>query len=120
MIFIPGNVPSSKNSKQWTGKFLVTSKTVKKYVKQSEPYWIQFRPQFNREIKGLELPYRIKFTFIRNSRHKFDLANPLQTIQDLMVKYEWIPDDNADILQPVFGKYRYYKENPGVWIKVLT
>jgi hypothetical protein len=41
-IFIPNNVPSSKNSKQWTGKFLVWSKTAQKYVKDTEFYWKQY------------------------------------------------------------------------------
>jgi hypothetical protein len=32
-IFISGNIPSSKNSKQFTGKYLVSSKTVKNFLK---------------------------------------------------------------------------------------
>ena len=33
--FIPGNVPSSKNSRRWTGKFFIASKTVMKYRKET-------------------------------------------------------------------------------------
>ena len=33
--FIPGNVPSSKNGKRWTGKYLISSKTVMKYRKDT-------------------------------------------------------------------------------------
>jgi hypothetical protein len=36
-IFIAGNCPSSKNSKVWTGKYLVWSKAARKYVEDTEP-----------------------------------------------------------------------------------
>jgi len=64
-------------------------------------------------------PYKISFKFIRKSRHKFDYINPAQTIQDEMVKYGWISDDNADEMIPIFLEYEYNKDNPGVYINVL-
>lgn len=118
-IFIPYNVPSSKNSKIWTGRTLVWSKTAGKYVRKSEKYWINNRELFLEMIKDKEYPLTVSFKFIRGSKHKFDYANPLQTILDLMVRYEWIPDDNADIILPVFQTYSYDKYNPGVLISVL-
>ena len=33
--FIPGNVPSSKNGRRWTGKYFISSKTVMKYRKDT-------------------------------------------------------------------------------------
>lgn len=123
-IFIPGNVPSSKNSKIWTGKHLIWSKTASKYVKDTEKYWISNCNIFRFSASGAidreaEYPVKVSFKFIRGSRHKFDYVNPLQTILDLMVKYGWIPDDNADIIIPVFEQYEYNKENPGIFIKIL-
>lgn len=38
-IFIKGNIPSSKNSKQWTGKMLINSKTVRTYEKNYSFQW---------------------------------------------------------------------------------
>jgi len=70
-------------------------------------------------IKGKSKPYRISFKFVRKSKHKFDYINPAQTIQDQMVKYGWIDDDNADEMLPIFVKFEYNKENPGVYINVL-
>jgi len=64
-------------------------------------------------------PYRISFKFVRKSKHKFDYINPAQTIQDEMVKYGWISDDNADEILPIFLEYEYDKHNPGVYINVL-
>ena len=117
-IFIPGNVPSSKNTKQWTGRYLVWSKAAQKYVKDTEEYWLEYKNTFKKATRGKSKPYWIKFKLIRGSKHKFDYPNPLQTLLDLMVKYEWISDDNADEIIPVFEPYEYNKKNPGVIIKI--
>jgi Holliday junction resolvase RusA-like endonuclease len=120
-LFIPINVPSSKNSKTWTGKHLVWSKSAQKYVKDTKEYWEEFALTFRNEYDKYEslanLPMPATFQFIRGTRHKFDYVNPLQTVLDLMVKYEWIPDDNAEIILPIFEIYKYDKEKPGVYIK---
>ena len=118
-IFIAGNVPSSKNSKVWTGKYLVHSKTVRNYIIKTKQDWINNKEKFSDLIKDKEMPYRIEFTFIRNSRRKFDYINPCQTVQDLMVQYDYIQDDNCDCVLPSFGKYSHDKEKSGVIIKVL-
>lgn len=118
-IFIPFNTPSSKNSKQWTGKFLTSSKNTHLWRKQTEPFWKSFKTDFLNQLKGLSKPYDIEFTFIRKSKHKFDYINPLQTVLDEMTKHGWIDDDNADEIKPFFGDYRYDKINPGVIIRVL-
>ena len=36
-----------------------------------------------------------------------------------MVKNNWIEDDNAEYMIPVFEQYEYDKENPGVYITIL-
>jgi len=46
MIFIAGNVPSSKNSKRWTGKMLINSKTVMKYIKDTDMQYKTFKTDF--------------------------------------------------------------------------
>lgn len=116
-FFIPGNVPSSKNSRQWTGKYYIASKTTQKYRKTTQEYWINLKDEF---IKNLpkDKPYIIEFKFVRGNKHKFDYPNPLQTVLDEMVKYGWIEDDNADVILPVFLPYEYDKKNPGVLIKI--
>lgn len=117
-IFIPGNVPSSKNSKTWTGKFLVNSNVTTRYIKTTESYWQEYRPRFLEAVSGLTKPYRIGFLFVRDSRRRFDYINPMQSVADLMVKHKWIEDDNADILLPYFEPYQYSKEHPGVYILI--
>ena len=116
--WIPGNVPSSKNSRQWTGKYFVVSKTVTKYRNATKADYIRIAPQFKREVDQFEFPLRITLTFVRGSKHKFDYINPAQTVQDDMVKHDWIKDDNCEFIIPQFERYTYDKENPGVWIEI--
>jgi len=117
--FIPGNVPSSKNGRRWTGKYFISSKATTKYRKDTKKYYDKFRKSFRKELAKLELPVKISFKFIRGSRHKFDYINPAQTVQDDMVKNYWIDDDNCENIIPEFEPYEYDKENPGVEIKLI-
>jgi len=123
-IFIKGNVPSSKNSKVFTGKFFVWSKAAQKYVKDTKEQFQYYTKIFqdsckNPETDMVDYPLQVSFKFIRGTRHKFDYFGPAETIQDLMTRYHWIPDDNADVIKPYFEDYEYDKENPGVIITVL-
>lgn len=118
-IFIPGNVPSSKNGKIKTRWGLISSKATREWEKNTEVDWKLKRADFLRLLEGKEKPYYIAFQFVRKSKHQFDYINPAQTIQDAMVKHCWLFDDNADELVPSFLPYIYDKENPGVYIHVL-
>jgi len=122
-FFIEGNVPSSKNSKIWTGSYLVWSKAAQKYVKDTKSQWTELCNDFRVAASGSIArepiyPIKVHFKFIRKSKHKFDYVNPLQTVLDLMVRYNWIPSDDADTILPVFEEYEYNKDKPGVIIKV--
>lgn len=117
-IYIAGNVPSSKNSRLWTGYMLIASKPVRKYIADTEYEWMANKSKFLKMIEGLTPPYKIHFKFIRDSKRRFDYANAVQVIQDLMVKHQWIEDDNADYLVPVFDDYEYKKNDGGVVISL--
>ena len=119
MIFLKGNVPSSKNSKQWTGRTLIHSKTVRNYLKQYEIQYKLKANEFKEMIKNKKKPYYIGFFFIRNSKRKFDYNNLTQLPQDLMVKNGWLEDDNADYIVPIGLGYIVNKANSGVIITVL-
>ena len=120
-IFIKGNVASSKNGRQWTGKRSVASKSCQKYYKVSKDEWACpiNKAKFLAGLKDKTAPYQVEFKFVRDSRRRFDYINPCQTVQDLMVKAGWLVDDNSDYIIPVFAPYEYDKENPGVYIRVL-
>ena len=72
MIFIPGNVPSSKNSKQWTGRMLIKSKATRLYEAATEQAWRENKEVFEDLLEGLTPPYKIGFYFVRGSKHKYD------------------------------------------------
>lgn len=124
MIFIKGNFPSFKNSKQYFGKGRVTmSKTVLKYLKEYEYQWKVIPTEFS-NLSDDELPIKVGFHFVRGTLHRWDLHNMVQGCADLMVKYKWIPDDSTKYFLPfpleIDNKYYSYdKENPGVYIKIL-
>lgn len=124
VIFIPGNVPSSKNSRTRTkGGAFVVSKSVRNYRKNSNEFWVRYRDEFLKLLKGRSKPYEIGFHFVKGTKHKFDWVNPLQTVQDLMVHHEWIEDDNVHELIPfpfqIDGAYHHYdSKTPGVYIYI--
>lgn len=117
MIFIPHNTPSSKNSRVWTGRYFIESKSCKIWKELTKKDWEDNTKEFFKNSK----PRVIGFHFVRKSKHKFDFINPMQTVQDEMKKFGWIEDDNMDELipipVPVKGNwYTYDKNNPGVFI----
>ncbi|MCF2625273.1 hypothetical protein I6E17_03640 [Fusobacterium perfoetens] len=120
-IYIKGNVPSSKNSKQWTGKMLINSKTVRNYINNFGFQWYSLEniKAFKSMIKGKDKPYKIGFYFIRDTARKFDYINAAQLPCDLMVKAGMIDDDNCNEIIPVFLGYEVDKEKAGVKISVL-
>jgi len=125
-IFIKGNVPSSKNSKQLfknkkTGKNFITSSALcKKYIKNTEMSWTAFRSKFLSMIEGKEKPYRIQFVFIRDKHKAFDYINIAQLPLDLMQEYEWLPvDDNRTVIPDFNAGYGYDPKLAGMIIKVL-
>ena len=124
MIFIAGNTPSSKNSKQFvtlkTGKtLLINSKTVQKYLKESKADWLINKNEFLKMLKGKEKPYKVELFFIRDSKRKFDYINAAQIVFDLMQEYEYIEDDDSTNVIPIFKGFEVDKARTGVEIKVL-
>jgi len=112
-IFIPGEVPSSKNSKQWTGTHLVSSKTTQTYIRNTAKDYEKYAESFIQATNSLPKPLKISFLFVRGSKRRFDYINPLQTVQDLMVKHGWL----KMIIPMYYYQYYYYtntkKKVPG-------
>jgi hypothetical protein len=124
VFFCPTGTPSSKNSRQWTGRRFLPSKATTLWRSETEQWWIDNKVLFEKELVGLEKPYLIGIHFVRKSKHKFDFVNPVQTIQDEMTKHGYILDDNCDEMMPfplsINGKwFSYDKNNPGAYIKVF-
>ncbi len=141
LIFIKGNVPSSKNSRINTSHGSFASKTVKKYLTSlgiqsyssgkkivkgyvNRPNLIEeLRESFEKQIINKELPLEIGFHFVRDSRRKIDFHNIVQVVLDLLTAHDIIIDDNMDCVLPYVLKinnqaYSVSKENAGVYIKI--
>ena len=121
MIFIPGNVPSLKNSKVKTTRGIFASssvtkylralgiqtfssrkKTVKGYVDKLRPNKIEtFRQDIIDMSVGKDNPLFIGFHQVRSSKRKFDFGNSIELIQDLFTAHDFIEDDNVEFMFPV-------------------
>lgn len=139
-FYIPGNVPSSKNSKDIiTVKRLtktgwkefsvpIPSKPVKEYMKQTKGHWLQGKIAFREEVKRHSWPIMLEFIFIRDSLRRFDFINAAQILMDLMStgeikdnKYSWLPDDESCYVVPVFRPCVYYHPKlAGVLIRIIN
>ncbi len=142
LIFIPGNVPSSKNSRINTKHGSFASKTVKSYLNSlgiqsyssskklvkgyvNKPNLIEnLREDFLKQTSDKQLPLEIGFHFVRDSRRKFDFHNIVQVVLDLLTASDFIIDDNMDCVIPFALKrdgkfYSVDKLNPGVWIYIV-
>ena len=89
------------------------------YKKNTAKEYALLANTFRTMLKGKTPPYRVEFTFIRDSKRRFDYCNAIQIVADMMVEYGWIEDDSADIFLPVFAPYQYKKNDGGVIIRVL-
>lgn len=117
-IFIPNDVPSSKNGKTWTGKYLVSKPAVARYEKEAKAIFKNNAQLFRQVTADIELPLRLHFQFHRKTKRRFDYINIAQLLCDMMVRYDWIDDDDASHLLPVFEPFTYNKDSPGVTISL--
>lgn len=119
-FFIPGNTPSSKNSKIWTGRFLISSKTTSRYVKSTKEIYLSECENFKRGLEIIPRPLSIAFFFVRDSKRRFDYINVSQIVLDLMVENNYICDDAATEIEPIFTGFITDKKNAGVIVKIIT
>lgn len=60
--------------------------------------------------KGIDYPINLKCTFYVSDRRKRDLVNLLNAIQDVLVRYNVIADDNYNIVAGVDGSRIIYEK----------
>lgn len=121
-ITLPVELYSSKNSKQ----ILVNRKTNKPFVAKSkasqkaEKELLQILPLYRNIFLDMiyckNKPYKIHFKIYRRTLIRFDYVNIIQCLLDCMVKSNWLEDDNANELIPVFEPYEKDAKNPRVEI----
>lgn len=120
MIWIPGNVPSLKNSKVKAKNGIFASptvskyirslgiqnfnsgkKTVKGYVSKSKPnYFETIRDDFTEMMEGKDAPIIIGYHHVRKDKRAFDFSNSVEILQDLFTAHDFIEDDNVRFVFP--------------------
>lgn len=109
IIKIPLLCRSKKNSEE----IITNSKTGRPMIIQSK-YYRQFERDcgyfLKRYARHIATPINLKCTFIVPDKRKRDIANLLNAIQDILVKYGVIEDDNYNIVQSVDGTRIIYEK----------
>ena len=128
-IFIPYDVRSSKNGRRaktvWskkTGKkysAIIPSTAVDEYVYRTKFAYSGGKAKFLQMIKDKPKPYYIGFRFARATLGRWDFHNMVQIVCDLMVKNEWLEDDDVSNMIAVYVPHHKDKDKPGVFISVL-
>ena len=109
VIKIPLMCRSKKNSQS----IIVNPRTHKPMIIQSKLY-----KQFEQECgyyllkykKNISTPVNLKCTFYVKDKRKRDIVNLLNAIQDILVKYGVIADDNYNIVKSVDGSRIIYEK----------
>ena len=117
-ITIPVVPRSKKNSQQ----IIINPRTKRPMIIQSKLY-----STFERECglylkkykSNIDYSVNLKIEFYVPDKRKRDIANYIEAIQDILVKYEVIQDDNYNIVSSLDGTRMYLdKENPRVEIEI--
>ena len=108
-IIIPLMTRPKKNSQQ----IFINKSTGKRFVTQSDRYK-EFEKScgyfLNKYEKHIDYPINLKCTFYVSDKRKRDLINLLEAIQDILVKYGVIADDNYNIVTSVDGSKIIYEK----------
>ena len=119
IIKIPMLCRSKKNSQQ----IVINPKTKRPIVIQSKLYK-QFEKDcglfLNRYKLNIDYPVNVKCTFIVPDKRKRDIVNLLNAIQDILVKYKVIADDNYNIVQSIDGSRIIYNKDKEETIIEIT
>ena len=117
-IVIPIEPRSKKNSQQ----IIYNPRTKRPMIVQSKLY-TNFEREFGLYLKKYKsnIDYRVnlKIDFYVKDKRRRDIANYIEAIQDILVKYEVLKDDNYNIVYSLDGTRMYVdKENPRVEIEI--
>ena len=120
-IVIHGQPITKKNSQQ----ILVNRKTGKPFISPSSRY-TQYQADARWEIFGqwrgkptIDYPVNIKCLFYMETKRRVDLTNLLEAIDDILVHYRIIKDDNYTIVAGHDeSRVLYDKDNPRTEITI--
>jgi Holliday junction resolvase RusA-like endonuclease len=107
---------SSRIVRSKTGRlFLLPSKQYQAFEKEVLPTLTRVKNKYG----VIDYPVNIECVFYMATKHKVDLANLLNAVDDAMVTSGLLKDDNRDIvIGHDFSRVFYDKENPRIEIKI--
>lgn len=117
--FVIETIPRSKKNSQ---EIIFNKKTGKRMVIQNKRY-----TEFEKECKWfipklekpIDYPVNLSCYFYVNDARRRDIANYLEAIQDILVKYKVIEDDNYNIIASLDNcKMEIDREYPRVIIEI--
>ena len=117
-ITIPVVPRSKKNSQQ----IIINPRTKRPMIIQSKLY-ANFERECGLYLKkyksNIDYSINLKIEFYVPDKRKRDIANYVEAIQDILVKYEILKDDNHNIVTSLDGTRMYIdKLNPRVEIEI--
>nr|DAH71999.1 MAG TPA: Endodeoxyribonuclease RusA [Caudoviricetes sp.] len=117
-IIIPVIPRSKKNSQQ----IIYNPRTKRPMIIQSKLY-ANFERECGLYLKGyksnIDYSINLKIDFYVPDKRRRDIVNYIEAIQDILVKYEVIKDDNYNIIESLDGTRMHIdKENPRVEIEI--
>ena len=101
MILYQAMIPLNPKTKKNNQQILINGKTGKPFVAQNAKYKIyeQDAGWFLKKIpEPISEPVNVKCIFYRDSRRRVDLTNLLEAIDDILVHYKILKDDNFEII----------------------
>lgn len=117
---IPLNPRTKKNSqriimnKRTRAPMILPDEKYKEYERDAG--WFLKQPPV--PIKG---PINVRCIFYRDSRRRCDLTNLLEAIDDILVKYQIIEDDNFEIIAGHDGsRVKVDKDHPRTEIEITS
>lgn len=117
-IIIPVIPRSKKNSQQ----IIINPRTKRPMIIQSKLYANYEREcgKFLKKYKSsIDYSINLKVEFYVPDKRRRDIANYVEAIQDILVKYEVLKDDNHNIVTSLDGTRMYIdKLNPRVEVEI--
>lgn len=116
MILYEAMIPLNPKTKKNHQKIIRNPKTRSLMIVQSDDYkqyeknagWFLKKPS-----KPIDVPVQVKCVFYRDSKRRCDLTNLLEAIDDILVKYGILADDNFSIIYSHDGSRVFVdKEKP--------
>ena len=106
-------LPLLARPKKNSQRIVYNKYTKKPIIIQSEQY-LKFEREcalfLSKYKMNINTPINLKCTFIVPNRMKRDLANLINGIQDILVRYDVLADDNCNIVQSLDGSRIIYEK----------